>query len=59
LATATSSAPARINLTFATLILLINYIGRYILSGELSLIQQKFHATRAQLGGAPRPCFSL
>ncbi|MGA8743044.1 MAG: MFS transporter [Terracidiphilus sp.] len=62
MATSTSSAPARISPALATLILLIalnllNYIDRYILPGELSLIQNEFHATREQMGALTTAMF--
>ena len=62
LATATSTTPARISPALATLILLIalnllNYIDRYILPGELSLIQNDFHATREQMGALTTAMF--
>ncbi len=62
MATATSSAPARISPALATLILLIalnllNYIDRYILPGELSLVQSEFHATREQMGALTTAMF--
>jgi MFS family permease len=62
LATATSSAPTRISPALATLILLIalnllNYIDRYILPGELSLVQNEFHATREQMGALTTAMF--
>jgi len=62
LATATSSTSARISPALATLILLIalnllNYIDRYILPGELSLVQNEFHATREQMGALTTAMF--
>ncbi|HMG85874.1 MAG TPA: MFS transporter [Terracidiphilus sp.] len=62
MATATSSAPARISPALATLILLIalnllNYIDRYILPGELSLVQNEFQATREQMGALTTAMF--
>ena len=62
MATATSSATSRISPALATLILLIalnllNYIDRYILPGELSLIQNEFHATREQMGALTTAMF--
>jgi MFS transporter, Spinster family, sphingosine-1-phosphate transporter len=55
LATTTSSARARISPAFATLIILIvlnllNYIDRYIVSGEVQPIQREFRATDQQMG---------
>jgi MFS family permease len=62
LATATPSPRARISPALATLILLIalnllNYIDRYILPGELSLVQNEFHATREQMGALTTAMF--
>jgi len=62
LATATSSPTARLSPALATLILLIalnllNYIDRYILPGELSLVQNEFHATREQMGALTTAMF--
>ena len=62
MATATSSTSARISPALATLILLIalnllNYIDRYILPGELSLVQNEFHATREQMGALTTAMF--
>ena len=56
------SATARISPALATLILLIalnllNYIDRYILPGELSLVQNEFHATREQMGALTTAMF--
>lgn len=64
LATATSSPPARISPALATLILLIalnllNYTDRYILPGELSLVQNEFHATREQMGALTTAMFAV
>ena len=36
---------------------LLNYIDRYILPGELSLIQNEFHATRQQMGALTTALF--
>jgi MFS family permease len=62
LATATPNARTRISPALATLILLIalnllNYIDRYILPGELSLVQAEFHATREQMGALTTAMF--
>ena len=62
LATTTSTVRTTISPAFATLILLIalnllNYIDRYILPGELSLVQNEFHATREQLGALTTAMF--
>jgi len=62
LATTTSSLRTRISPAFATLLLLIalnllNYVDRYILPGELSLIQNEFHATREQMGALTTAMF--
>ena len=63
LATTTSSAPARISPALATLILLIalnllNYIDRYILPGELSLIQTNSTPPVNRWARLPPPCSS-
>jgi MFS family permease len=62
LATTTSSTSARISPALATLILLValnllNYIDRYILPGELSLVQSEFNATREQMGALTTAMF--
>jgi MFS family permease len=62
LATTTSTVRTTISPAFATLILLIalnllNYIDRYILPGELSLVQNEFHATREQMGALTTAMF--
>ena len=62
MAATTSSAPARISPALATLTLLValnllNYIDRYILPGELSLVQNEFHATREQMGALTTAMF--
>ena len=62
MATTTSPVRTRINPALATLILLIalnllNFIDRYILPGELSLIQNEFHATREQMGALTTAMF--
>ena len=61
---ATTSQPARprISPAVATLSLLIalnllNYIDRYILPGELSLIQREFHSTDHQMGALTTALF--
>ena len=60
----TSPQPPRLRLTpaQATLLLLIalnllNYIDRYILPGELSLIQREFHSTDHQMGALTTALF--
>ena len=62
MATSASTVPARISPALATLILLIalnllNYIDRYILPGELSLVQNEFHASREQMGALTTAMF--
>ncbi len=62
MATLTATSRTRISPALATLILLIalnllNYIDRYILPGELSLIQNEFHATREQMGALTTAMF--
>jgi MFS family permease len=62
LATLTATSSRRISPALATLILLIalnllNYIDRYILPGELSLIQNEFHASREQMGALTTAMF--
>jgi MFS family permease len=62
LATLTGTSSRRISPALATLILLIalnllNYIDRYILPGELSLIQNEFHASREQMGALTTAMF--
>lgn len=52
----------RISPAVATLLILIglnllNYIDRYILAGEVSLIQREFHATDEQMGALPTAFF--
>ena len=61
---ATSFQPRRLRLSpaVATLVLLIglnllNYIDRYILPGELSLIQSDFHSTDQQMGALTKALF--
>ena len=61
MATATT-VRIRVSPALATLILLIalnllNYIDRYILPGELSLVQNEFHATREQMGALTTAMF--
>lgn len=56
------SKPARWNPAVATLVLLIglnllNYIDRYILPGEVSLIKSEFHATDQQMGALTTALF--
>jgi MFS transporter, Spinster family, sphingosine-1-phosphate transporter len=55
-------ATTRISPTLMTLLLLIalnllNYIDRYILPGEVSLIQREFHATDQQMGALTTALF--
>ena len=62
MATTTRSVRTRISPALATLILLIalnllNFIDRYILPGELSLIQNEYHATREQMGALTTAMF--
>ena len=62
MATTTQPPRTRISPALATLILLIalnllNFIDRYILPGELSLIQNEFHATREQMGALTTAMF--
>jgi MFS transporter, Spinster family, sphingosine-1-phosphate transporter len=62
LATLTATSRTRISPALATLILLIalnllNYIDRYILPGELSLVQAEFHASREQMGALTTAMF--
>lgn len=52
----------RISPAIATLLLLIglnllNYIDRYILAGEVALVQHEFHASDAQMGALPTAFF--
>jgi MFS family permease len=61
---ASSSQPirARVNPALGTLLLLIglnlfNYIDRYILPGEVSLIQREFHTTDQQMGALTTALF--
>ncbi|HWT65485.1 MAG TPA: MFS transporter, partial [Terracidiphilus sp.] len=61
----TASAPAvraRLHPALGTLLLLLalnllNYIDRYILPGELSLIQREFHSTDQQMGALTTALF--
>jgi predicted MFS family arabinose efflux permease len=58
----TTSARTHVSPALATLILLIalnllNYLDRYILPGELSLVQNEFHATREQMGALTTAMF--
>lgn len=58
----TTSVRTRLNPALSTLVLLIalnllNYIDRYILPGELSLVQNEFHATRQQMGALTTAMF--
>jgi MFS family permease len=59
---APSPARPRINPALGTLLLLIglnlfNYIDRYILPGEVSLIQREFHSTDQQMGALTTALF--
>ncbi len=59
---ATTTVRARVSPAMATLVLLIalnllNYIDRYILPGELSLIQHEFQASREQMGALTTAMF--
>ena len=58
----TQPVRARVNPVVGTLVLLIglnllNYIDRYILPGEVSLIQREFHATDQQMGALTTALF--
>jgi len=58
----TTTVRTHVNPALATLILLValnllNYIDRYILPGELSLVQDEFHATREQMGALTTAMF--
>ena len=58
----TTTVRTPVSPALATLILLIalnllNYIDRYILPGELSLVQNEFHATREQMGALTTAMF--
>jgi MFS transporter, Spinster family, sphingosine-1-phosphate transporter len=62
LSQSSSTAPSRFSPAFVALVLLIglnllNYIDRYILPGELSLIQNEFHATGQQMGALTTALF--
>jgi MFS family permease len=62
LATLKATPRTRISPALATLILLVslnllNYVDRYILPGELSLVQAEFHATREQMGALTTAMF--
>ncbi len=62
MATLTATTRTRISPALATLILLValnllNYIDRYILPGELSLVQAEFHASREQMGALTTAMF--
>jgi MFS family permease len=62
LATTTSTVRTPVSPALATLILLIalnllNYVDRYILPGELSLIQNEFNASREQMGALTTAMF--
>ena len=49
--------PAVVTLTLLIALNLLNYIDRYILPGELSLVQNEFHATREQMGALTTAMF--
>lgn len=49
--------PALVALSLLIALNLLNYIDRYILPGELSLIQNEFHATRQQMGALTTALF--
>ncbi len=62
MSTTTSTVRTPVSPALATLILLIalnllNYIDRYILPGELSLIQNEFNASREQMGALTTAMF--
>ena len=62
--TLSPSTRARLNPAFGTLLLLIglnllNYIDRYILPGEVSLIQREFHSTDQQMGALTTALFAF
>ena len=50
-------SPALATLSLLIALNLLNYIDRYILPGELSLIQDEFHATRQQMGALTTAMF--
>lgn len=54
---ASRAIPARGTLLLLIALNLLNYIDRYILPGELSLIQNEFHATRQQMGALTTAMF--
>ena len=62
---ATSSAfrpritPARGTLLLLIALNLLNYIDRYILPGELSLVQREFHSTDQQMGALTTALFAV
>jgi MFS transporter, Spinster family, sphingosine-1-phosphate transporter len=51
------SSPALGTLLLLIALNLLNYIDRYILPGELSLIQEEFHVTRQQMGALTTAMF--
>jgi MFS family permease len=64
LSPSTPSARPRLTPAQGTLLLLIalnllNYIDRYILPGELSLIQREFHSTDQQMGALTTALFAV
>lgn len=50
-------SPALVALLLLIALNLLNYIDRYILPGEISLIQQEFHSTDQQLGALTTALF--
>ena len=50
-------SPALVALSLLIALNLLNYIDRYILPGEISLIQSEFHATDTQMGGLTTALF--
>jgi MFS transporter, Spinster family, sphingosine-1-phosphate transporter len=53
----TRVSPALVTLILLIALNLLNYIDRYILPGELSLVQNEFHATREQMGALTTAMF--
>ena len=53
----TRVSPALVTLMLLIALNLLNFIDRYILPGELSLIQNEFHATREQMGALTTAMF--
>ena len=50
-------SPAVVTLLLLIALNLLNYIDRYILPGEVSLIQREFHSTDQQMGWLPTALF--